>query len=92
VCGSADVRDVRLDTIDEYVHACIDFYTNTGIREQMRALRDGFARVFPIEKLQIFTPDELLVSGGAICMHTEYTHTRADANHWRAIGAELDAR
>ena len=53
--------DVSVDTVDDYIAACLDFYTNVGIRAQMQALRDGFDRVFPVESLQIFTADELMV-------------------------------
>ncbi|XP_020903116.1 E3 ubiquitin-protein ligase HECTD1 [Exaiptasia diaphana] len=42
-----------------------DFYLYSGIRKQMDAFLKGFNKVFPMEKLQIFSPEELqlLMSG-----------------------------
>ncbi len=44
---------------DEYVERTLEFALDRGIRRQMEALRAGFNRVFPLEKLSSFSPDEV---------------------------------
>ena len=38
----------------------VDFILGSGIAEQLDAFRSGFCKVFDIEQLQIFTPDEVM--------------------------------
>lgn len=52
---------VNIHNVDEYVGLCLDYYLHTGIRRQMEAFREGFNRVFSIEKLYAFTPHEIQV-------------------------------
>lgn len=35
------------------------FMLQSGIERQMTAFREGFCTVFPLEKLAVFTPDEV---------------------------------
>lgn len=37
----------------------LDFCLNTGIKKQMDAFKVGFNKVFPIQKLSSFTPEEI---------------------------------
>jgi E3 ubiquitin-protein ligase HECTD1 len=62
--GGAD-QDVRLDNVDDYVDLTLEFCLETGLRRQMEAFRDGFNRVFSLDKLRAFSPDEvrLMVCG-----------------------------
>uniref|UniRef100_A0A915EF74 E3 ubiquitin-protein ligase n=1 Tax=Ditylenchus dipsaci TaxID=166011 RepID=A0A915EF74_9BILA len=53
--------DVTADNVEEYVEKCLDFYLNTGIREQVTAFRQGFDLVFPLSSLTAFTPSEVQV-------------------------------
>lgn len=56
---------LTLDNADTYIDQMIDLCLNAGIRKQMDAFLHGFNKVFPVEKLQIFSPEELqlLMSG-----------------------------
>ena len=53
--------DVTSSNCREYVDKCTDFYLNTGIRRQMKAFKNGFNLVCPLEKLRAFSPDEIQV-------------------------------
>jgi len=68
-------KDVDMDNVEQYVNLLMDLILNTGIKRQMDALRDGFNRVFPIEKLSAFTPLELRQM---ICGQQEPKWTRED--------------
>ncbi|XP_029106107.1 E3 ubiquitin-protein ligase HECTD1 isoform X6 [Scleropages formosus] len=50
---------VTLDNAEEYVELMFDFSMHSGIQKQMEAFRDGFNRVFPMEKLSSFSPKEV---------------------------------
>merc|ERR1719193_581424 len=52
-------KDVTLDNVEEYVDLMTDFCLNVGIKCQLDAFKAGFCRVFPIEKLHTFSPEEL---------------------------------
>ncbi|VDK47623.1 unnamed protein product [Anisakis simplex] len=56
---------VTNDNVDLYLEKCLQFYLNSGIYEQISALRDGFNLVFPLRSLRMFTPEEVqtLLSG-----------------------------
>jgi len=62
--GGAD-QDVRLENVEEYVDLTLNFCLEAGVRRQMEAFRDGFNRVFSLDKLRAFSPDEvrLMVCG-----------------------------
>jgi len=53
--------DVTIKNVEEYVEKCLDFYLNTGIKEQVMAFRQGFDLVFPLSSLTAFTPEEVQV-------------------------------
>ncbi|XP_066550823.1 E3 ubiquitin-protein ligase HECTD1 isoform X12 [Amia ocellicauda] len=50
---------VTMDNAEEYVELMFDFCMHTGIQKQMEAFRDGFNRVFPMEKLSSFSHEEV---------------------------------
>jgi len=50
---------VAMDNIDEYIELVTDFCLSVGIRRQMDAMRTGFNKVFPMDKLFMFSPSEL---------------------------------
>jgi E3 ubiquitin-protein ligase HECTD1 len=52
-------EEVCLENLEEYIELIVDFYFNLGIRRQMNAFRAGFIKVFSMEKLYPFSPEEL---------------------------------
>nr|XP_015205637.1 PREDICTED: E3 ubiquitin-protein ligase HECTD1 isoform X8 [Lepisosteus oculatus] len=50
---------VTIDNAEEYVELMFDFCMHTGIQKQMESFRDGFNRVFPMEKLSSFSHEEV---------------------------------
>ncbi|KAH9287078.1 E3 ubiquitin-protein ligase UPL3 [Echinococcus granulosus] len=60
-----EAKVIDYENLEIYIKRSIDFAMNKGIEKQIKALRDGFNLVFPLETLAIFTPDELsqLISG-----------------------------
>ncbi|XP_027027945.1 E3 ubiquitin-protein ligase HECTD1 isoform X4 [Tachysurus fulvidraco] len=50
---------VTLDNAEEYVELMFDFSMHIGIQKQMEAFREGFNRVFPMEKLSSFSHKEV---------------------------------
>ncbi|XP_061088676.1 E3 ubiquitin-protein ligase HECTD1 isoform X2 [Conger conger] len=50
---------VTMDNAEDYVELMFDFCMHTGIQKQMEAFRDGFNRVFPMEKLSSFSHKEV---------------------------------
>ncbi|KAL5962361.1 E3 ubiquitin-protein ligase hecd-1 [Taenia solium] len=60
-----DAEAIDYRNLEIYIKRSIDFAMDKGIRKQIKALKDGFNLVFPLNTLAIFTPDELnqLVSG-----------------------------
>ncbi|XP_053488076.1 E3 ubiquitin-protein ligase HECTD1 isoform X6 [Ictalurus furcatus] len=50
---------VTLDNAEEYVELMFDFCMHTGIQKQMEAFREGFNRVFLMEKLSSFSHKEV---------------------------------
>ncbi|XP_065182623.1 E3 ubiquitin-protein ligase HECTD1-like [Sycon ciliatum] len=51
--------DLTMENCGRYVEVVSDFCMDIGIRKQMDAFRAGFNEVFPIDRLQVFTPHEL---------------------------------
>uniref|UniRef100_A0A915HDQ8 E3 ubiquitin-protein ligase n=1 Tax=Romanomermis culicivorax TaxID=13658 RepID=A0A915HDQ8_ROMCU len=60
--GSISVQNQNLN---DYVELCTDFYLNSGIKLQLQAFKNGFDRVFPMDRLRSFSPEEVqtLISG-----------------------------
>ncbi|KAM9466848.1 E3 ubiquitin-protein ligase HECTD1 isoform 3-T5 [Clarias gariepinus] len=56
---NGDDEMVTLDNAEEYVELMFDFCMHTGIQKQMEAFREGFNRVFPMEKLSSFSHKEV---------------------------------
>ncbi|XDV43316.1 hypothetical protein PO909_011814 [Leuciscus waleckii] len=50
---------VTMDNAEDYVELMFDFCMHTGIQKQMEAFREGFNRVFPMEKLSSFSHKEV---------------------------------
>jgi len=59
--SSAIVRDVTLDSLDDFVEAAASFWLDTGVREQVRSLRRGLHDVLGSRTgaLWLFSPLEL---------------------------------
>ncbi|KAK3576282.1 hypothetical protein CHS0354_036017 [Potamilus streckersoni] len=68
-------EEVTLENVEEYVDLVTDFCLNTGIRRQLDSFRDGFNLVFPMEKLQSFSPTELAT---ILCGEQAPSWTRED--------------
>ncbi|XP_048079299.1 E3 ubiquitin-protein ligase HECTD1 isoform X10 [Ursus arctos] len=56
---SGEDEMVTMDNAEEYVDLMFDFCMHTGIQKQMEAFRDGFNKVFPMEKLSSFSHEEV---------------------------------
>ncbi|XP_024133712.1 E3 ubiquitin-protein ligase HECTD1 [Oryzias melastigma] len=56
---NGDDEMVSLENAEEYVELMFDFCMHTGIQKQMEAFREGFNRVFPMEKLSSFSHKEV---------------------------------
>ncbi|XP_052000987.1 E3 ubiquitin-protein ligase HECTD1 isoform X9 [Xyrauchen texanus] len=50
---------VSMENSEEYVELMFDFCMHTGLQKQMEAFREGFNRVFPMEKLSSFSHKEV---------------------------------
>ena len=59
LCENGAGVDVTLDNVGEYVQRVLDVFLAEGVRAQVAAFRDGFAKVFAIERLAAFSPEEL---------------------------------
>nr|XP_055028637.1 E3 ubiquitin-protein ligase HECTD1 isoform X7 [Misgurnus anguillicaudatus] len=57
--SNGDDEMVSMDNAEEYVELMFDFCMHTGIQKQMEAFREGFNRVFPMEKLSSFSHKEV---------------------------------
>ncbi|XP_037550875.1 E3 ubiquitin-protein ligase HECTD1 isoform X2 [Nematolebias whitei] len=56
---NGDDEMVTMENAEEYVELMFDFCMHTGIQKQMEAFKEGFNRVFPMEKLSSFSPKEV---------------------------------
>ncbi|KAM9294000.1 E3 ubiquitin-protein ligase HECTD1 isoform 1-T1 [Gastrophryne carolinensis] len=56
---NADDEMVTIDNAEDYVDLMFDFCMQTGVQKQMEAFRSGFNKVFPMEKLGSFSPEEV---------------------------------
>nr|XP_033808048.1 E3 ubiquitin-protein ligase HECTD1 isoform X6 [Geotrypetes seraphini] len=50
---------VTIDNVEEYVELMFDACMQSGIQKQMDAFRNGFNKVFPMEKLSSFSHEEV---------------------------------
>lgn len=50
---------VTLENAREYADSTINYCLDRGIARQMEAFRTGFSKVFPMEKLHAFSPEEV---------------------------------
>jgi len=60
VPGGADM-EVTLDNVEEYADLTTAFCLDKGIARQMESFHAGFCRVFPMDKLRAFSPEEVRV-------------------------------
>ncbi|XP_044007994.1 E3 ubiquitin-protein ligase HECTD1 isoform X1 [Aphidius gifuensis] len=58
VDGGCDIP-VTIDNAKEYADLTISYCLNKGIARQMEAFKAGFSKVFPMEKLHAFSPEEV---------------------------------
>lgn len=58
--GASDT-EVCLENVEEYVELTLNFCLEKGVRRQMEAFKQGFCRVFPLDKLKAFSPEEVRV-------------------------------
>ncbi|XP_038147790.1 E3 ubiquitin-protein ligase HECTD1 isoform X2 [Cyprinodon tularosa] len=56
---NGDDEMVTVENAEEYVELMFDFCMHTGIQQQMEAFKEGFNRVFPMEKLSSFSHKEV---------------------------------
>ncbi|RDB23948.1 Ubiquitin fusion degradation protein 4 [Hypsizygus marmoreus] len=61
--GGRDMA-VTSENVDEYVSEVLDAILGKGTQIQAKAFRDGFSKVFPIQDLQAFSADELVMLFG----------------------------
>ncbi|KAF5737581.1 hypothetical protein HS088_TW13G00466 [Tripterygium wilfordii] len=54
-----DHKMVNIDNLGDYIMLVVDATVHSGISRQFEAFKSGFNQVFPIERLQIFTEEEL---------------------------------
>ncbi|KAJ1263270.1 hypothetical protein BS78_09G170700 [Paspalum vaginatum] len=50
---------LNAENLEEYVHHVVEATVKSGIARQMEAFKSGFNEVFPLDKLQVFSEDEL---------------------------------
>lgn len=75
LCVGGSDRVLTLENAEEYLHLRARFVLEEGIAQQLEAFKAGFCEVFPIDKLSMFTPDEVLVT---LCGELEPQWTRED--------------
>ncbi|XP_062179869.1 E3 ubiquitin-protein ligase UPL4 isoform X2 [Phragmites australis] len=57
---SSECSDIlSVENLEEYVHLVVEATVKSGIARQMEAFKSGFNEVFPLNKLQVFSEDEL---------------------------------
>ncbi|CAL8303346.1 unnamed protein product [Boreogadus saida] len=56
---NGDDEMVTMENAEEYVELMFDFCMHTGIQKQMESFREGFNRVFPMEKMSSFSHNEV---------------------------------
>lgn len=50
---------VTAENAREYTSLTINYCLNQGIHRQLEAFKSGFSKVFPMEKLHVFSPEEM---------------------------------
>lgn len=56
--GGSDIA-VTKENAREYINLTVNYCLNQGICRQLEAFRSGFSKVFPMEKLHVFSPEEM---------------------------------
>lgn len=52
------------NNVDEYIEEITNAVLGKGVREQVKAFKEGFSKVFPVTDLKTFTADELVMLFG----------------------------
>jgi len=55
---------VTANNVDDYIKEITNAILGKGVREQVKAFKEGFSKVFPVTDLKTFTADELVVLFG----------------------------
>jgi len=55
---------VTANNVDNYIKEITNAILGKGAREQVKAFKEGFSKVFPVTDLKTFTADELVVLFG----------------------------
>lgn len=50
-----------MDNLEDYIEQSMTFCTEHGIARQMESFHQGFNKVFPLDKLRAFSPQEVRV-------------------------------
>ncbi|XP_012221747.1 E3 ubiquitin-protein ligase HECTD1 isoform X2 [Linepithema humile] len=56
--GGSDIA-VTKENAREYINLTVNYCLNQGICRQLEAFKSGFSKVFPMEKLHVFSPEEM---------------------------------
>lgn len=75
LCPNGEDVTVTLQNFEEYLQLSVQFALHDGIARQLEAFKTGFNEVFPMDKLAVFAPSELLTT---LCGELEPTWTRED--------------
>ncbi|EXC16279.1 E3 ubiquitin-protein ligase UPL4 [Morus notabilis] len=59
LASGPDYEMVTMRNLEDYISLIVDATVSAGISRQVEAFKSGFNQVFPIERLQIFTEEEL---------------------------------
>ena len=72
--GGSDIA-VSIENAKDYMELTINYCFDRGIAKQLEAFKAGFSKVFPMEKLHAFSPEEIRVM---ICGEQNPQWTRED--------------
>lgn len=72
--GGSDIA-VTIENAREYTNLTINYCLNQGICRQLEAFKLGFSKVFPMEKLHAFSPEEMRAM---LCGEQQPQWTRED--------------
>lgn len=70
--------DVDDSNLEEYLELVLDKTLGSGITQQVKAFQEGFSMIFPVQDLQIFSPEEL----GLLCGNTDEDWSKESEYSW----------
>jgi len=56
---NGDQCDVTLQNLDEYIQLVAELFLDKGIKQQINAFREGFNHFLPLDRLRLFSSDEV---------------------------------